>query len=199
MSLSLFLLATASVARWQNWGGTGDTWLATRELVFKSGQYWRLFTTIFIHSNMGHLLGNMLTFSILSFLLWGYYGVFIYPLCALFFGALTNALTLLTYPPGGGLLGASGVVYWMAGFWVTLYFGIDRRYSAAGRLLRCAGFSLAVFAPTSYDPNVAYRTHAIGFGLGILFGTIYFLFRRHDFRRAERWLQEIEEEVSVTS
>ncbi len=190
MALSLFVLATASVGHWQNWKGMGESLLATRESVFQSGEFWRLLTTICIHADIGHLLGNMLTFAILSYLLWGYFGYLIYPLAALAFGMITNFLTLLSYPPESGILGASGVIYWMAGFWVTLYFAIDRRYSRAGRLLRSVGFSLAIFAPTSYEAGVAYRTHAMGFVLGVAFGVIYFRVRRESFRRAEEYALE---------
>jgi len=191
--LGLLGLTLASVARWQQWGGSLDSMVATRASVFEQGEIWRLFTTIFLHSDTTHLLGNSLTFAILSFLLAGYFGVLVFPVAAFSFGMLANALTLLTYPPQVGLLGASGVVYWLAGFWVALYYGIDRRYSRAGRWLRCFGFSLAVFAPTSYEPGVAYRTHAIGFALGVVFGRAYFLSRREFFRAAEGYVEEIDD------
>jgi len=192
-AVTLFVTAVASVAHWQDWGGLGDSWMATRENVFQDGQYWKLLSTIFIHADTGHFLGNALTLAILSYLLWGYFGFLIYPLAAYAFGMLANALTLLTYAPHSGILGASGVVYWMAGFWVTLYFAIDRRYSIAGRLLRCVGFSLAIFAPTSYDVGVAYLTHGLGFALGILFGVAYFFARRKYFRSTEYYVQEEED------
>lgn len=172
--------------------GIGDSWMATRNAVFRDGHYWKLLTTIFLHADTGHFLGNTLTLAVLTYLLWGYYGFWIFPVAAYAFGMLANALTLLTYAPDSGILGASGVIYWMAGFWVTLYFGIDRRHSIGGRLLRCLGFSLAVFAPTSYEITTAYRTHAIGFALGIAFGWPYFLARKTIFRTAEEYLPEEE-------
>jgi hypothetical protein len=79
----------------------------------------------------------------------------------------------------------------MAFFWLTLYLLVQRRYSVAGRLLRCIGFALVVFFPTSFDPQVSYRTHAIGAGIGIVLGIGYFIIKKKKIREAE--VLEIEE------
>ena len=47
------------------------------------------------------------------------------------------------------------------------------------------GFSLIVLVPTVWDPSVSYRTHAIGFGVGVLFGVVYFLQRKDALHAAE--------------
>ncbi|HEY7161555.1 MAG TPA: rhomboid family intramembrane serine protease, partial [Acidobacteriota bacterium] len=89
------------------------------------------------------------------------------------------------------LVGASGVVYCMAGFWLTLFVLIERRYSIANRLMRSIGFFLIVFVPSTFEPTVSYRAHAIGFVLGILSAIMYFVINRKIIREAETF--ELEE------
>ena len=101
-------------------------------------------------------------------------------------GCLITAVSLSTYAPGTRLLGASGVVYLMAGFWLTSYLFIERRLSMGKRLLRASGFGLIVLVPTVWDPSVSYRTHAIGFGAGILFAVVYYVKMGKELRKAER-------------
>ncbi len=197
-ALSAFILVLITVGVWQGWFGEGEQWIATRHLVFQQHQYWRLFSATLVHSDMEHLTSNLLSYGVLSFLLMGYFSFYIFPLAAFIFGALANALTLLTYPPDVGLLGVSGVIYWMAGFWLVLFSAIDRRYLIGGRLLRAVGFAMVIFVPTSYRPDVAYLVHAVGFILGALFGAIYFWRHRHFFRRAEQYYDEAEEMKSLS-
>jgi hypothetical protein len=43
-----------------------------------------------------------------------------------------------------------------------------------------------VLVPTSFNPNTSYRSHALGFGAGIIFAVFYFLIFKGRFRSAER-------------
>ena len=52
--------------------------------------------------------------------------------------------------------------------------------------MRASGFGLIVLVPTVWDPSVSYRTHAIGFGAGILFAVVYFVKMKKELRKAER-------------
>jgi membrane associated rhomboid family serine protease len=94
-------------------------------------------------------------------------------------------LSVLTYPPRINLLGASGVVYLMAAFWLTMYICIERRYSLGRRFIRAGGLVLIALIPTGYSPGISYRTHTIGFGVGVIAALVYFFFNRDRFRRAE--------------
>ena len=77
------------------------------------------------------------------------------------------------------------VVYLMAGFWIMLYICLERRYSLAMRCIRAIGFSLIVLIPTGYNQSTSYRTHAIGFGVGVVAAIVYFLARKARFRASE--------------
>ena len=179
-----------SLLYWSNYAGLASQLPASMEQVLGQGQYWRLFTSIFVHSDWSHLLSNSLGVCGLSFLLYGYFGFKIYPLLTLFTGAAVMFIALATYPPQTCLLGASGVVYLMAGFWLTLYVGLERRFPVGKRIFRVTGFLLIVMVPTSFSPEISYRTHAIGFAVGILVAVLYFLPNKNRFRGEE--LIEIE-------
>lgn len=182
---SFLVILGFSLLFWSNWSGLVSYYPASPEQVFEQGQYWRLFTSIFVHADMKHLLSNSIGLCGLSYLLYGYFGWKVYPCLILGSGAVVTLIALTTYPPYTNLLGASGVVYLMAAFWLTLYVCLERRYSIGKRILRAMGFLLIVLIPTSYSPQTSYRTHAIGFGIGVLIAVVYFLANKNRFRFAE--------------
>ena len=163
-----------------------DLMAATRDAVFGRGEIWRLWTTLFAHADLGHLLSNSFMFFILGYALVAYFGAQVFPFTALFFGGVTNAFSLLTYPGHVNLIGASGVVSWMGGAWLALYFLLNTRVSRSGRTLRSIGVALMLFAPAeAFDPKISYRTHLIGFTLGVAWAFWYYWWRRQEFRAAE--------------
>lgn len=159
---------------------------ASRETVFGGGEYWRLLSSLGAHSDPAHLLANAALFGLLSYLLFGYYGAGAFPGLATLLGAATTGITLLGYPPQARLVGASGMVYAMAGFWLALYLLVERRLRPGKRLLRAFGFGVIVLLPTAIEPRISYRAHAIGFALGAGAGIAFFAARRGSLRAAER-------------
>ncbi len=191
---SFLVLMGFSLLYWSNYAGLASHLPASMERISEQGQYWSLFTAIFVHSDWKHLLSNSLGICGLSYLLYGYFGFKIYPGVTLAAGAGVTFIALLTYPPQTILLGASGVVYLMAAFWLTLYVCLERRFSVGKRLFRATGFILIVLVPTSFSPEISYRTHAIGFGVGVIVAVLYFFPNRDRFRREEKLEVEWEDE-----
>lgn len=184
--LSSLSLLAGSVIYLLNIGGASGLMAASGAEVVGKLELWRLWTAIFAHANLGHLLSNSLLFFILGFFLHAYFGWWLFPFGAFFFGGWINLLAVLTYDPQILLIGASGVVYWMGGTWLALYFGISRQYAFTSRLVRTLGVGILIFMPAeTFDPHVSYRTHAIGFVLGIAVGITYFLRHRKRFQAAE--------------
>ena len=175
----------ASIIYWENWRGLAQSLVASGELVFQQKQYWRLFTAILVHSDFMHFLSNAIPLALFSSLLYGYFGPSIFPGLMILLGCIIHLITLLTYPSEVTLVGASGVVYCMAGFWLMLYVLIERRFSIGKRLVRSLGFVLIVFVPSVIEPSVSYRAHAIGFFLGVISGLIYFTRNREKIRQSE--------------
>ena len=171
---------------WRDGRDGRDVMAASPALVFNQHQYYRLWTTLFAHADIGHLLANSLLFVTLGFFLNGYFGWKVFPVAALLFGGITNFLALLTYAPDTTLIGASGMVSWMGGAWLILYFAINRQKSMGQRAMRSAGVALLLFAPSeTFDPHISYRTHLIGFVLGLVSGYLYFERHKTRLRSAE--------------
>jgi rhomboid protease GluP len=163
---------------------------ATGKQIFEEKEYWRLFSTIFIHSDLKHLASNMYMLSILGYFVSGYFGALIYPLTTTFFAGITNWIAISTYHPNVILLGASGLVYLLAGFWFAMYVLIERHRPLLARMIRVIGVALAVLFPTTFEPEVSYRTHFIGFVVGILvaipYGIYFKKFKMGNSERASR-------------
>ena len=83
------------------------------------------------------------------------------------------------------------MVYWMAGFWLTMYLLVERSVDPGKRVLRAVCLALLVLAPSTFQANVSYRTHAIGLGLGAVSALVYFQRNRQSIRAAE--VVELEE------
>jgi membrane associated rhomboid family serine protease len=183
--LSIAIVFLFSFVYWQNSFGLSDYLIAGRDDVIAHQQYWRVFTSILIHHDVNHFLSNAMGLFLFSYLLFGYFGAFVYPVASFVLGAVVNLLSLITYPPGTQLLGASGVVYLMSSFWLVLFVLIERRFSLTKRLLRSIGFALVMLLSSSFDPAVSYRTHLIGFLIGLGFGVGYFLQAKQRIRASE--------------
>ena len=194
--ISVMLLLFFSMICWRE-----PEWFQLLEAIPRQvrveGEYWRLFTAIAVHADLRHFLANALFFTFFTYLLYGYFGVWVHPFGMLILGAFTNYCSLLTYSPDTRLVGASGVVYLMAGFWLTLYVLIERTRSFSRRLLHAVGVGLVVLIPTNLSPEVSYRTHAIGCGTGVLAAVGYFQFRKRKIRSREVF--EMEEVETVES
>lgn len=199
-SATLFTLAfmtLITIVAWAN-DSLSEQWAASREAVYIKSEYYRLWFSMFIHANPAHFFSNAYMFGILTFLVTGYFGIRIYFFILLGLGALVHACALWTYPADLTLIGVSGVVYLLSGFWLVTYVGIDRRFKFSTRLMRALGVGLIILFPTSFEPQVSYRAHGIGFLIGFVFGIFYFLIKKNNFRSFEVLKpEELEEELSL--
>jgi rhomboid protease GluP len=178
-------MSLISVLCWREGAGLYGALAAVPERVLIDGEYWRLFSAMGVHADLKHLISNAVLFTFFSYLLYGYFGLLIFPILTLLLGGLVNYLSLLTYPQGIRLVGASGLVYLMAGFWLVMYVLIERRLTLKKRIMRSVGVGLVVLMPTALQPSVSYRTHAIGFAVGVAAGLVYFLAKMKAIRAAE--------------
>ncbi|MDA2930577.1 rhomboid family intramembrane serine protease [Acidobacteria bacterium AH-259-O06] len=158
---------------------------ATPHQILAEQEYWRLITAIAVHADLRHFLSNAIFFTFFVYLLYGYFGFWMYPVSFAALGALTNYCSLLTYSGNVQLVGASGVIYLMAGFWLTIYVFIERSRPLQKRLLHAIGIGLIVLIPTNLSPGVSYRTHAIGCCIGVIAAVGYFQARKDKIRSLE--------------
>lgn len=196
-------LAIGSLLYWHDIGQAASWMPASARAIFERGELWRLWTTLFAHGDLGHLASNTLLFFILGFFLYGYFGARVFPVAAFACGALANYFVLTRYGPNVHLIGASGIVYWMGGCWLVMYYFLSRQKNTTHRILRTLGVALMLFAPSGALErpgdveaalNTSHLTHFVGFVLGIAFGLAYYFAHRKRFLAAEEWETVVEED-----
>ncbi len=187
--VSVMVLLFVSLLCWRN-PSLLNLFAASRLQVVGEQEYWRLFTTTAVHADLTHFFSNAILFALFTFLLYGYFGFWVFPVAVVALGSLTNYLSLLTYSENTQLIGASGVVYLMVGFWLTTYVLVERTHSLRRRVLVAMGMALIVLVPSSLSVGVSYRTHAIGCGFGVIFALGYFQARKEHIRSLETFLIE---------
>lgn len=181
----LLVLILSSVFYWTDLWGLEALMPASGQAVFEKKEYWRLWSALFAHGDVKHLLSNCLTFFVVGYFLIGYFSLWFFPVAGFFVGGVVNYLTLKTYPPAVNLIGVSGVIYWMAGAWLILYFLLDLRKTKMQRALRALGVAIGIFMPASaFDPSISYMAHLLGFVFGIASGGIYYFLNRTQFKKA---------------
>lgn len=183
--LSLSALILGSLIFFTNAFGATALMPATVSGVMDHGEYWRLWTALFAHADLGHLLGNLLLFVPLAYFLNGYFGSFLFPVLGFVIGGLANYFTLKTMGQGGSLIGASGVVFWMGASWLTLYVLVETKESFRRRLGKALAIGAALFLPQSFEPNISYACHFFGFVLGIVTAAAFYLLNQRKFAAAE--------------
>lgn len=164
------------------------SWLpASAEKVFVQHEYWRLWTSLFAHGDMGHILSNAIILLPFSFWLSSYFGPFLWPFLGILLGGVTNALVLTNLPPTTNLIGISGVVYWVGAAYMTLYVLIDRRKSLKRRLASMIFVTMMLFVPETYHNDVSYSSHFIGYILGMAAAVGYYAIYAKTFHDAEEY------------
>jgi membrane associated rhomboid family serine protease len=113
---------------------------AGRDQIVGHGEWWRLFTAPFLHGSVSHLVGNLLTFILVGFLLEPMIGIGWF--AAIYFtGAIAGAWTsMMLGPPDMLSVGASGAIMATLAALFTLSFRPDAPRPNAMR--RTAAFSL---------------------------------------------------------
>ena len=180
----VLMIVGTSLLAWWNGGALLPVLAASRDAL-TAQEYWRLATAVAVHSDLQHLFSNVIFLALFSYLLYGYFGFWVFPALGMALATLTNYLSVLSYPPEVRLVGASGLVYWMAGFWLSMYLFVERSLSPGKRLMRAVAIGLVVLLPSTIEVNVGYRAHAIGFGLGVISAFLYFRWNRKRIRAAE--------------
>lgn len=162
---------------WDQNGSLSPLIAASYQKVLIEGEYWRLFTSLFAHADLEHYLSNMLMLGFLSYFTVSFYGLKVgaYAIVA---GAIINLASINWIGANTDLVGASGVVYFLWGFWLSLYLCIQKSISLRGRLVRISGVFLILLIPTTYSPSTSYFAHYFGFFIGALLGLVSYALNR---------------------
>lgn len=184
----ILLFFIASALHWnQSWPGD-QNYLASFVNLIENSNYISAVYSLFIHGDAKHLFSNSFLFFILAGFVQSYFGWFAFPFLAMLSGVVINFIVVFSMPPETRILGVSGVVFWLGGFWLTMYLLIDIKRNWTQRILRTFGVGLMLFFPAqAFDPSTSYLSHMYGFVLGVFLALIFYFIQRKKFQKAIRY------------
>jgi membrane associated rhomboid family serine protease len=132
-------------------------------LVVENGEYWRLFTSMFLHAGIFHLLMNMWALWVIGEYLESAVGRVRFVVIYFGAGLAGSALVVIASGPLTPTVGASGAIFGLFGaLFVYSYFNRGRDLMASA-LLRSMGFIILInLAFTFMIPNISWQGHIGG-------------------------------------
>jgi len=152
-------------------GDAGYYFLAqTGELVLGQGYYWQIFTSLFVHFDISHILLNMVGLYYFGRLNESQFSNRQFYLIYFISGLLGNVASLFLIPLDVQSGGASGAIFGLLGSYVAV--------SRQARNLGVAAVYAAVIFISSSGPGVNIFAHLFGLVAGILLGFVFLAGRR---------------------
>ena len=139
----------------------------------RAGEWWRIFTAMLLHADIGHLASNLSLGLVLLGLAMGRYGSGLGLLAAYLAGATGNLAGLLVYSPLHLGLGASGMVMGGLGMLAVQSVTLLRRNPISRKQTWTAiAAGVLLFALFGLNPESDVLAHSAGFAAGLLLGTL---------------------------
>ena len=142
--------------------------------VVVQGQYWRLFTALFLHAGFVHLLFNLFALYVLGPPLERSIGAIRFAICYLISGLVSSAgvvgLTVIGLVQVAQLVGASGCIMGIVGAWAG--FLLRHRHAPHAKQ-RLGNVVMIVAIQTAFDlstPQVSMAAHLCGLVAGFVLG-----------------------------
>jgi membrane associated rhomboid family serine protease len=146
------------------------------DAVVAQGEYWRLFTALFLHGGFLHLGFNLFALYVLGPSLERSLGTMRFAACYLISGLASSAgvvvLTMIGVVQAAQVIGASGCIMGVVGAWAGLLL---RHHHAPFAKQRLANIALIVIIQIAFDlstPQVSMAAHMCGLVAGFLLGLI---------------------------
>lgn len=151
--------------------GMMDTTLVVRE-----GEFYRLFSAMFLHADMEHLFNNMMVLVIVGALIENYLGHFTYLFLYIIAGVFGNLLSMyyeISKDDFRVSLGASGATMGIVGF-LVVWLVINRKVLVKDKSMVLRLLLLLVFVVEAcfFQAQANTQAHLGGFLAGFIFGLI---------------------------
>jgi membrane associated rhomboid family serine protease len=144
--------------------------------VVAQGEYWRLFTALFLHGGFTHLLFNIFALYVLGPPLERSIGTMRFAVCYLISGLASSAgvvgLTVIGLVQVAQLVGASGCIMGIVGAWAG--FLVRHRHAPQAKQ-RLANIGMIVVIQIAFDlstPQVSMAAHLCGLIAGFFLGLV---------------------------
>lgn len=154
------------------------------EVVLRYGEYYRVFTAIFLHADTVHLMNNMLMLLLLGAIVENYTGhaffFFLYMLSGLFGNMISmayeiqNNLSWISVGASGAIMGLVGlVVIWLVKNWSSFVHNRSIK-------IRLLLLSLFIIQALFFQKGANIAAHFGGFVTGIVLGVINIVVLKND-------------------
>lgn len=142
------------------------------------GQWWRIFTAIWLHADVEHLATNAAMGFVLLGLTMGRFGTGTGLFSAYLAGVSANAIECVTAAEQHYSLGASGMVMGSLGILATQSFFLWRTQYGRKFVLSAVAAGLMLFVLFGLAPGTDIVAHFGGFVIGLAFGGVLSISRR---------------------
>ena len=152
-----------------NWGE------ATAPSVFGDKEWWRLFMSVFLHSGIFHIIGNLVTYCLMVF----YMLLFLRARNIFFVFLLSGAFSVWVglHFSGGGVVGASGGVFGLMGATIALCLLPKHRRKPAHKVILVVTLVLMfINLFLSLTGGVSFSGHVSGLLAGAVVGYLLYLY-----------------------
>jgi len=154
------------------------------EVVLRYGEYYRVFTAIFLHADIVHLMNNMLMLLLLGAIVENYTGhaffFFLYMLSGLFGNMISmayeiqNNLSWISVGASGAIMGLVGLlVIWLIKNWSSFVHNRSIK-------IRLLLLSLFIMQALFFQKGANIAAHFGGFVTGIVLGVINIVLLKND-------------------
>lgn len=159
-------------------------YMALNPVLVMRGEYWRLFTSMFYHFGIDHLVCNMLMFFILGSILEPLFGKVEYGVLYFVSGLAAGGTSFLY----NGLIrgeegayvfcaGASGAVYGLIGAYVAIFLVNRKALSSREKNRLVFAVAFLLFGGI-FETGVGHDAHFGGFLAGLLLGSLYCILKK---------------------
>jgi rhomboid protease GluP len=128
----------------------------------RMGEYWRLFTPLFVHVHFGHMIINSVSLILFGPALERMLGIRKFVIVYIWSGLFANVATLFLLPPLYSHAGASSAIFGLFGvysYFIVVHKNIiDRRHTQIIITSLCIGIVM-----TAANPNMNAIAHIFGF------------------------------------
>ena len=157
----------------------------TKESIME-GEYWRLFTAMFIHRGANHLFSNLVTLSIVGYFLEPVLRSFKFVILYLLCGVISGIASIYWYPVGVSI-GASGAISGLFGLLVAfnLFKIFDEGMTGTIWMIFFTLLFITIFFAFVMN-NISHAAHLSGFISGFIIGSLFTLLQGEALRKEAR-------------
>ena len=156
-----------------NWGE------ATAPSVFGDKEWWRLFTSVFLHSGIFHIIGNLVSYCLMVSFMMSFFRARNIFFTFLLSGAFSVWVGL--HFSGGGVVGASGGVFGLMGATIALCLLPQHRRKPAHKVILMVTLVLMfINLFLSLTGGVSFSGHVSGLLAGAVVGYLLYLYEHRE-------------------